>query len=256
MLISYLNEIIQNPIASLLVVLNIVLLEAILSIDNAAVLATMVIELPKHQQKKALQYGIIGAYFFRTLAFFFASYLMQIWWLKFLGGVYLLILFLNWFQQRVLKNNKEENKIEKKSKWFYRNITQYLGVFVSTIIMVEFMDLAFSIDNIFALAAYSPNLVLLFIGSFIGILFIRFATRGFIALIESNPNMEIGAFIIIFVLSLKLLSTILIHFNPTANFSKVIDSQYVDYSISIISLFIIIISLIGRNKRSDIPNNI
>jgi len=64
MLISYLNEIIQNPISSLLVVLNIVLLEAILSIDNAAVLATMVIELPKHQQKKALKYGILGAYFF------------------------------------------------------------------------------------------------------------------------------------------------------------------------------------------------
>jgi YkoY family integral membrane protein len=256
MLISYLNEIIQNPISSLLVVLNIVLLEAILSIDNAAVLATMVIELPKHQQKKALQYGIFGAYIFRILAFFFASYLMQIWWLKFLGGVYLFILFLNWFKQKVIQENNEENRIEKKSNLIFRNMTQYLGVFVSTIIMVEFMDLAFSIDNIFALSAYSSNLLLLFLGSFIGILFIRFATRGFIALIESNPNMEIGAYIIIFVLSVKLLSTILIHFNPTSNFSKVIDSQYVDYSISIISLFIIIISLIGRNKRSDIPNNI
>jgi YkoY family integral membrane protein len=256
MLISYLNEIIQNPFASLLVVLNIVLLEAILSIDNAAVLATMVIELPKHQQKKALQYGIIGAYFFRTLAFFFASYLMQIWWLKFLGGVYLFMLFLNWFKQKVIQENNEEDRIEKKSNLIYRNMTQYLGVFVSTIIMVELMDLAFSIDNIFALSAYSSNLLLLFLGSFIGILFIRFATRGFIALIESNPNMEIGAYIIIFVLSVKLLSTILIHFNPTANFSKVIDSQYVDYSISIISLFIIIISLISRKKGSDIPNNI
>ena len=255
MLISYLTEIIQNPIASLLVVLNILLLEAILSIDNAAVLATMVIELPKHQQKKALQYGIIGAYFFRTLAFFFASYLMQIWWLKFLGGVYLFILFFNWFKQKALNKNLEQNNFDKKNNWLFGKMNQYLGVFISTIVMVEFMDLAFSIDNIFALAAYSPNLVLLFIGSFIGILFIRFATRGFIALIESNPNMEIGAYIIIFVLSLKLLSTILIHFNPTSNFSKVIDSQYVDYSISIISLFIIIISLIGRNKRSDISND-
>jgi YkoY family integral membrane protein len=256
MLISYLNEIIQNPIASLLVVLNIVLLEAILSIDNAAVLATMVIELPKYQQKKALQYGILGAYIFRVLAFFFASYLMQIWWLKFFGGVYLFMLFLNWFKQKVIQENNEEDRIEKKSNLIYRNMTQYLGVFVSTIIMVEFMDLAFSIDNIFALSAYSSNLLLLFLGSFIGIFFIRFATRGFISLIESKPKMEIGAYIIILLLSLKLLSTILIHFNPTANFSKVIDSQYVDYSISMISLFIIIISLISRNKRSDIPNDI
>jgi len=248
MLISYLNEIIQNPISSLLVVLNIVLLEAILSIDNAAVLATMVIELPKHQQKKALQYGIFGAYIFRILAFFFASYLMQIWWLKFLGGVYLFILFLNWFKQKVIQENNEENRIEKKSNLIYRNMTQYLGVFVSTIIMVEFMDLAFSIDNIFALSAYSSNLLLLFLGSFIGILFIRFATRGFITLIESKPKMEIGAYIIILLLSMKLLCSILIHFFPTTTFSEVIENQYIDYLISITSIIIMLVCLVWKSK--------
>ena len=52
MFLQYLHEIIQHPIASLLVIVNIVLLEAILSIDNAAVLATMVMDLPKNQQAK------------------------------------------------------------------------------------------------------------------------------------------------------------------------------------------------------------
>ena len=61
MILQNLHDIIQHPIASLLVITNIVLLEAILSIDNAAVLATMVMDLPKQQQSKALRYGIFGA---------------------------------------------------------------------------------------------------------------------------------------------------------------------------------------------------
>ena len=49
-------------IATIIVIINIVLLEVILSIDNAAVMATMVKKLPQSQQKKALTYGILGAY--------------------------------------------------------------------------------------------------------------------------------------------------------------------------------------------------
>jgi len=57
----------------LLILLNIILLEIVLSIDNAAVLATMVKQLPKEQQKKSLTYGIVGAYLFRGLALVFVS---------------------------------------------------------------------------------------------------------------------------------------------------------------------------------------
>ncbi len=242
MILQYLHDIIQHPIASLLVVTNIVLLEAILSIDNAAVLATMVMDLPKHQQSKALRYGIFGAYIFRGLAFFFATYLLKIWWLKFVGGVYLFILFINWFKQKVNHKGASDTKVEKKSNWVYKKMNQHFGVFISTIIMVELMDLAFSIDNIFALSAYSSNLLLLFMGSFLGILFIRFATRGFISLLELNPKMEIGAYIIIFLLSMKLIASLFVHLMPTHDISKIIESQYVEYFISFITLAIFVIS--------------
>lgn len=247
---QFLQEIIQHPISSLLIVINIILIEAVLSIDNAAVLATMVMDLPKNQQSKALQFGIVGAYVFRIIAFLCASYLMKFWWLKFLGGIYLFLLFFNWYKQKVKKKSEDENNNENKSNsnWIYKQLNPFFGVFISTVIMVEFMDLAFSIDNIFALAAYSTNLILLFIGSCIGILFIRFATRGFIALIAANPKMEIGAYIIIFLLSIKLLGSILIHFFPLLYFSKLIDSQYVEYFISFISLFILFISLVVKRK--------
>ncbi len=45
-----------------------VALEGLLSADNAMVLAVLVLGLPKEQQKKALRYGIIGAFVFRTIA--------------------------------------------------------------------------------------------------------------------------------------------------------------------------------------------
>lgn len=79
-------------LSSLLILINIVLLEIVLSIDNAAVLAAMVKELPKGQQKKALTYGIAGAYLFRGLALVFASILINLVWLKVVGGLYLVYL--------------------------------------------------------------------------------------------------------------------------------------------------------------------
>ena len=60
-----LHEIFQDPLFALAVVGNLVLIETLLSIDNAAVLATMVMDLPENQRKRALKYGIIGAYVFR-----------------------------------------------------------------------------------------------------------------------------------------------------------------------------------------------
>ena len=84
------QQIIDKPIPALTVILNLILIESLLSVDNAAVLATMVMDLPKDQRKKALKYGIVGAYVFRGICLFFAALLIQIWWFKPLGGIYLI----------------------------------------------------------------------------------------------------------------------------------------------------------------------
>ena len=82
-------------ITNILPVFNILILEILLSVDNAAVLATMVQELPERQRKKALTYGIVGAYVLRGLSFIFVNYLLEIEWLKILGGAYLVYLAYN-----------------------------------------------------------------------------------------------------------------------------------------------------------------
>ena len=90
-----LHAIFGNDIkASLLVIFNLVVIESLLSVDNAAVLATMVMDLPKSQRKKALRYGILGAYVFRGLCLLFAAMLIKVWWLKPLGGLYFTLYFV------------------------------------------------------------------------------------------------------------------------------------------------------------------
>src|SRR4051812_35799703 len=109
--------------AGLLVVLNLIVIESLLSVDNAAVLATMVLDLPKHQRKRALKYGIVGAYVLRGVCLLIASWLVKIWWLKPLGGLYLLFLAFQYFVKRAKaksNSNQEHETVNKKRNWFYR----------------------------------------------------------------------------------------------------------------------------------------
>ncbi|MBM3914129.1 MAG: hypothetical protein FJ351_06795 [Sphingomonadales bacterium] len=73
-----------------LIVGNLVVLETLVSVDNAAVLASMVMGLPPDQRGKALKYGLIGAYVFRGLCLLLAGWILHIWWIKPIGGAYLL----------------------------------------------------------------------------------------------------------------------------------------------------------------------
>jgi YkoY family integral membrane protein len=67
-----------------------ILLEGVLSIDNALVLGLLAKRLPKHQQRRALTYGLVGAFAFRLVAIATASFLLRWRIAKLLGGGYLL----------------------------------------------------------------------------------------------------------------------------------------------------------------------
>ena len=66
-----------------------VVLEGVLSIDNALVLGLLAKRLPKHQQQRALTYGLVGAFVFRIIAIATAVWLMKWWFVKLIGGGYL-----------------------------------------------------------------------------------------------------------------------------------------------------------------------
>ena len=164
--------------AAVLIILNLIVIESLLSVDNAAVLATIVMDLPKDQRSKALKYGIIGAYVFRGICLLIASWLVKIWWLKPLGGLYLLYLALSYFfKKKKPEISPETEAIQKKQNWFYRSTIGLLGTFWATVALVEVMDLAFSIDNVFAAVAFTDKMGLIYTGVFIGILAMRLVAQ-------------------------------------------------------------------------------
>lgn len=243
------TQIVNAPWASAAIVGNLVLLESMLSVDNAAVLATMVKDLPEHQRAKALKYGIMGAYVFRGLAMLFASILIKIWWLKPLGGLYLLYLVFDWYKGKQTEE-KDDDLVEKKNKWLYRNTVGLIGVFWSTVILVEFMDMAFSIDNVFAAVAFTPNIILICTGVFIGILAMRFIAQWFVKLMGRYPFLETSAFVVIFLLALKLLISIYSHLNPEHSFSKLLESHTFDMAFSVLTAVIFFLPIIWNSINS------
>ena len=212
-----------------LIFLNIMILEIVLSIDNAAVLAAMVKELPKEQQKKAITYGIAGAYVFRGLALLFASVLIKLVWLKVAGGLYLMYLAYNALSTNVEQDGESKMTIK----------IPFLSALWSTIVAIEMMDLVFSIDNVFAAVAFTPNLWLICGGVFIGILAMRFATTKFVKVLEKNPILERVAYWVIGALGLKLVSSYWLHD---------LNTEAIDAVFSILTLLAFIVPLIIKKK--------
>lgn len=226
------SEILSNPLHSFFLIFSIILLEIILSVDNAAVLALMVKDLPKEQQNKALHYGIVGAYVFRGLALVFASFLVKFWIIKVLGGVYLLYLTYQFFKDKT-NGEAETDVVDKDESKFYKFLRTFMSPLVSTIIMVEIMDIAFSVDNIFAVVAYTSNTLLIVFGVCVGILAMRYVANQFVKLIEKFPFLETCAYIVIGILGLKLVLSLLVHYIPGA---KWIESETFDLIISGLTL--------------------
>ncbi|HEY8894835.1 MAG TPA: DUF475 domain-containing protein [Niastella sp.] len=219
-----LQDILNNPANSALIIFNLIVIESLLSVDNAAVLATMVMDLPKEQKNRALKYGIIGAYVFRGLALLFAAWLVKWWFLKPLGGLYLLYLVWDWWKGKQTET-KEDDFIDKKGNWLYKITVGTFGNFWATVALVELMDMAFSIDNVFAAVAFSENIIIVWIGVFIGILAMRFVAQGFVKLMEKYTFLETCAFVVIAILGIKLTLSIYTHFTPCTTFSVFMEGK-------------------------------
>ncbi|MDR6570019.1 MULTISPECIES: TerC family protein [Chitinophaga] len=238
------QQIIDNPIPSAIIVGNLVIIESLLSVDNAAVLATMVMDLPEKQRDRALKYGIFGAYLFRGLAMLFASFLIKIWWLKPLGGLYLLYLVFSWWKNKKTEGEKEEESIDKGQNWLYKATVGAIGPFWATVALVELMDMAFSIDNIFAAVAFTDNILLVCLGVFIGILAMRFVAQAFVKLMTKFTFLESAAYIVIAILGIKLTLSIYEHFFPESPITHFLESSQADIITSIITVGVFIVPII------------
>ena len=183
--------------ADFLTIGMLVVLEGLLSADNALVMAIMVLGLPRGDHKKALRYGLLGGFAFRIAATLLAVYLIRIAWVKLLGGGYLLYLTYSHFFGRP---EGEDRRIAPKARpWM--GLTPFWG----TVVRVELINLAFSIDSILVAVAMSPKLWVVITGGILGIITMRMVIGQLLALVRRYPALVDGAFIIIAWVGLKLL---------------------------------------------------
>ena len=173
-----------------------VALEGLLSADNAMVLAVLVLGLPKAQQKKALRYGIIGAFAFRTIATLLAVYLIRLGWVKLLGAGYLLYLTFRHFGGATSADDRRRAPAARPAFG--------LGAFWATVVKVELTDIVFAIDSILVGVAMSPKIWVVITGGILGIVMMRLVIGRLLALVERYPPLVDGAFVIIGWVAIKL----------------------------------------------------
>ncbi|RUS43869.1 hypothetical protein ELR57_24445 [Cohnella sp. AR92] len=205
------------------VLVVLVALEGLLAADNALVLAVMVKHLDEKKRKKALFYGLAGAFVFRLASLFIISFLVDVWQVQALGALYLLYIAVSnlvKFARRRGKPEDAEAADAKKAK---------KGGFWATVIKVEVADIAFAIDSILAAVALAVALppsgirsiggmdggqfIVVFLGGFIGLVLMRFAANFFVKLLHSRPSLEAAAFVIVGWVGVKLAVHTLAHEN-------------------------------------------
>ena len=215
-----------------MIIFSLVLIECLLSVDNAIVLAAQTQKLPdKKQQEKSLFYGLWGAYIFRFALIGVGSYLIHFWEIKVLGAGYLMYLSLIHFYRM----KYPERAKRKKGK----NKKPILPLFWSVVISIELMDIVFSIDSILASLAISPNPVIVLIGGLIGILCMRGIAEVIMRLIDIVPELEVMAYFLIGLIAIKLFLTI-----------PMIDIEIPAAAFGIVVLASVVVTLIVHKVRN------
>lgn len=206
---------IQLMIEYLWVFVILIGLEGLLAADNALVLAIMVKHLPEKQRKKALFYGLAGAFVLRFGSLFIISFLINVWQVQAIGAAYLLFIAFNHFYQTWFANGQvKQPKGNGSGFWM-------------TVLKVEIADLAFAVDSILAAVALAMALppigaftigsldggqfIVIFAGGMIGVIIMRFAANVFVSLLKKRPSLETAAFVIVGWVGVKLTILALSH---------------------------------------------
>ncbi|WP_050614556.1 TerC family protein [Bacillus testis] len=200
------------------VLLVLIGLEGILAADNAVVLAVMVKHLPVEDRKKALFYGLLGAFIFRIGSLFLISYLVNVWQVQAIGAVYLIFIAMHHLYKKYTSKDQlpEAHMPAAKGSGFWM-----------TVVKVEVADIAFAVDSMLAAVVLAKTLpttgwfsvgdidgaqfIVMFLGGFIGVVIMRFAAHMFVDLLQKRPSLETAAFFIVGWVGVKLAVFTLAH---------------------------------------------
>lgn len=189
-------------------IFQLVILEGLLSFDNALALAALVTGRLTHplDRKRALLWGIWGAYVIRVGIVFVGVWLMKHEWIKLLAGIYLIWLAVS--ELFIKKGEEEAETVDadgKKVSKAGEPLRASWQLVWKTILAVELMDLMFSIDSIAVALAVSDERWVLISGAILGILMMRIAASYFVKLIDRFPALVPTAFILVGLAGIKVI---------------------------------------------------
>ena len=225
--------------ADLITILLLVLLEGLLSADNALVLAILVLALPRPQQRQALRYGIFGAFAFRILATLLAVELISFGWVKLIGAGYLMYLSIHHFLGSGGTGDRKQIKPAQPAFG--------LTAFWATVVKVELTDIVFAIDSILVAVAMSTKRWVIITGGVLGIVTMRMVIGQLLAIVRRYPALVDGAFIIIAWVAVKLL----IEYLHTAGFIHFQINKYLSFGLIVL---IFAISYLYARKQGPVPD--
>lgn len=154
-------------------VFKIIVIDVLLSGDNAVVIALACRNLPPEQRKKGIILGVTGAIVLRVVLTFFAVSLLNLPLLKVFGALLLL-----WIGIKLLLPEEEHDANSVQAN------THLLGA-VKTIIIADFV---MSLDNVLGVAAAAHgNAILLLFGLLVSIPLIAWSSQLVLKLIDRFP---------------------------------------------------------------------
>ena len=176
------------------ILLILIVLEAVLSADNAIALAAIAksVQDPK-LQRQALDIGLVAAYILRIILIVAATLVVTYWQFELLGALYLLWLVFNYF----FSGDNEEEELEQRGLGF-KSIWQVIPTIAIT-------DLAFSLDSVTSAIAITEDTWLIVAGGTIGIVILRFLAGLFIRWLQEYSHLEDAGFITVGFVGLRLL---------------------------------------------------
>ncbi|MDO6351727.1 DUF475 domain-containing protein [Synechococcus sp. YX-04-1] len=184
-----------REVVSLLPVL--VLLELILSADNAVALAAIARSSRQPEQERlALNLGIGIALVLRIGLIVVAQWVLQNAWVQLLAAAYLVWLVVDHFNNRSGVDAESIGGSESSA---------LSRPFLNTVLLLAFTDLAFSIDSVAAAVAISDQILLISAGAFIGIVALRFTSALFIRWLDLYPRLETAGFLAVAFVALRLI---------------------------------------------------
>jgi YkoY family integral membrane protein len=217
-----------------------VLLEGLLSADNALVLAILVLGLPRSQQRQALRYGILGAFAFRILATLLAVHLIAFGWVKLIGAGYLLFLSYKHFFGEVGTEQRRSIRPARPSLG--------LSAFWATVVKVELTDIVFAVDSILVAVAMSNKTWVIVTGGVLGIITMRMVIGQLLAIVRKYPALVDGAFIIIAWVGLKLL----IEYLHTEGYVHFAVNKWISFGLIVV---IFVLSYLYARKQGPVPDD-